>query len=231
MPPRPSYNHALLTLLALGVVLILVIGWILLTGDPGRSFRPATASSVSFGSFDAKLATPTAPSVRDRDEAPPTATTTSPESYPGALVETLPPTSTLTETPATPSVTPTPIGIQPLQVGKYDDTDPNIAYDPYWMELKNPSTARSYKGTIHASYNIGSEASFRFTGKGFRLGYKRGKSFGTVTVTIDGQSSSFNEQAFDLLWRSPQLSPGDHFVQIIHESGESVNLDYIVILD
>jgi hypothetical protein len=41
----------------------------------------------------------------------------------------------------------------------------------------------------------------------------------------------FREQAFDLLWRSPQLSPGDHFVRIIHESGESINLDYIEILD
>jgi len=39
------------------------------------------------------------------------------------------------------------------------------------------------------------------------------------------------EQAFDLVWRSPQLSPGDHFVRIIHESGESINFDYIEILD
>jgi hypothetical protein len=109
--------------------------------------------------------------------------------------------------------------------------DPNIAYDRFWTVLKNPGTKNAYKGTLHASAGIGNEASFRFTGKRFRLGYQRGKNFGTVTVLIDGQSYSFHEEAFDLLWSSPQLSPGDHFVRIIHESGESINLDYIEILD
>jgi hypothetical protein len=109
--------------------------------------------------------------------------------------------------------------------------DPNIAYDRYWTVLKNPGTENAYKGTIHVSAGIGNEASFRFTGERFRLGYQRGKNFGTVTVIIDDQPYSFHEQAFDLLWRSPQLSPGDHFVRIIHESGESINLDYIEILD
>jgi hypothetical protein len=109
--------------------------------------------------------------------------------------------------------------------------DPNIAYDRNWTVLKNPGTKNAYKGTIHISAEIGSEASFRFTGERFRLGYKRGKSFGIVTVIIDDQPYRFHEQAFDLLWRSPQLSPGEHFVRIIHESGESINLDYIEILD
>jgi len=131
----------------------------------------------------------------------------------------------------TPSTTPTPEGIQPLRVGQYDDTNPNIAYDPSWTALKNSSTKSSYKGTIHASPANGNEASFRFTGKQVRLGYKRGMSFGTVTVLIDDQPFSFNEQNFALVWSSPKLSPGDHFVRIIHESGESINLDYILILD
>ena len=112
-----------------------------------------------------------------------------------------------------------------------DDTDPNIAYDRFWTALKNLSTVNEYKGTIHASNRIGSEASFRFTGERFILGYKRGRSFGTVTVIIDNESYSFHEQAFDLVWRSPELSSGDHFVRIIHESGESVNLDYIDIVE
>jgi len=97
--------------------------------------------------------------------------------------------------------------------------------------LKNPGTANAYKGALHVSAGIGNEAAFRFTGAGFRLGYQRGRNFGTVTVLIDDQSYSFHEQAPDLVWRSPQLSPGDHFVRIIHESGESINLDYIEILD
>ena len=146
--------------------------------------------------------------------------------------ETLPSASTLmTESRPTPSATPTPDQIQPLPAGKYDDMDPNIAYDPYWTVLKNRGTAHAYKDTLHASADIGSEASFRFTGERFRLGYQRGRNCGTVTVIIDDQPYSFHEQAGDLLWPSPQLSPGDHFVRIIHESGESINLDYIVILD
>ena len=86
-------------------------------------------------------------------------------------------------------------------------------------------------GALHVSTGNGNEASFRFTGEGVRLGYQRGKNFGTVTVIIDDQSYSFHEQDFAHVWRSPRLSPGDHFVRIIHESGEYINLDYIVILD
>jgi hypothetical protein len=97
--------------------------------------------------------------------------------------------------------------------------------------LKNPGTANAYQGTLHASNGVGNAASFRFTGEGVRLGYQRGRNFGTVTVFIDGQSYSFHEQAFDLVWRSPPLPAGDHVVRIIHDSGESINLDYIEILD
>lgn len=245
MQPRPSFDRALLIPVVIGVVSILAIGWILLTSDLGESLLPPTA--IPFPST-----TPT------RDETPPTATGTSPDAYPGPPAETLPATSTLmTESLPTPSATPTPDQIQTLPststlmteslptpsathtpahfqllpAGKYDDTNPNIDYGLYWTALKNPGTANAYKGTLHASNGIGNEASFRFTGARFRLGYQRGKNFGTVKVLIDGQSYSFHEQAFDLLWLSPQLSPGDHFVRIIHESGESINLDYIEILD
>jgi len=103
---------------------------------------------------------------------------------------------------ATPSPTPTPPGIQPLAARKYDDTDPNIAYDQYWIALQNASAKNAYKGTLHVSVGIGEVAFFRFTGKGFRLGYQR--------VAIPAR--------------------GAHFVRILHESGESINLDYIEIL-
>ena len=63
------------------------------------------------------------------------------------------------------------------------------------------------------------------------MGYKRGMSFGTVTVFVDDQPYSFNEEDFALVWRSPKLPPGYHFVRILHESGESINLDYIQILE
>ena len=234
MQPRPSFDRALLIPIAIGVVSILGIGWIVLTSDLGKSLIPPTAIPSSFSSLEAGTLTPSPLATPTQDETPPedTATGTSPDTYPGPPAETLPSTSTLiTESLPTPSATHTPDQFQPLPAGKYDDMDPNIAYDRYWTVLKNPGTANAYKGTLHASAGIGNEASFRFTGERFRLGYQRGKNFGTVTVIIDDQPYSFHEQAFDLLWRSPQLSPGDHFVRIIHESGESINLDYIEILD
>jgi hypothetical protein len=95
----------------------------------------------------------------------------------------------------------------------------------------NTGTQFAYKGTLHVSDSIGNEASFRFAGQRFNFGYQRGRNFGIVTIIIDGQSYSFHEQAFDRVWRSPELSPGTHSVRIIHESGESINLDYIEVWD
>jgi hypothetical protein len=231
MQPRPSFDRVLLIPLAISIVSILGIGWIFLTRDRDASPTPPSAIPVTVSPFEVVTLTPSLSTAATKDEHP-AATWTNSDISSSLPVETLPSTSTaIPETLPPPSATLTPERIQPLQAGKYDDTDPNIAYDMYWTALRNASTVRSYKGTIHASYDAGSEASFRFTGKQFRLGYKRGKSFGTVTVMVDDQTYSFNEQAFDLVWSSPKLSPGDHFVQIIHESGESINLDYIEILD
>jgi hypothetical protein len=121
--------------------------------------------------------------------------------------------------------------MQPFPAGKYDDTHPDIAYDRYWTPERSPGTKFAYKGTLHISTSVWSETTFRFTGQRLHLGYQRGKNFGIVTVMIDDQPYSFHEQAFDKIWRSPELSAGTHSVRIIHESGESVNLDYIEVLD
>ena len=232
MQPRLSFNYALLIPIAIGVVLILGLGWIFLTSALGKSRIPPTAIPSSVSSLEAGTLTPSPSLIPTEDETPPTATGTGPEAYPNPPAETFPSTSTLmTEILPTPSATPTSDQFRSLRAGKYDDMDPNIAYDRYWTVLKNLGTANAYKGALHVSTDIGNEASFRFTGARLRLGYQRGKNFGTVTVSIDDQSYSFHEQAFDLSWLSPELPPGDHFVRIIHASGESINLDYIEILD
>jgi len=232
MQPRSSFDRAILIPVVIGIVSILGICWIFLPTYLGKSVIRPTATPSGFSSLEPRTQTPSPVATPSQDETPQTATATSAAAYPGPSAETLSPTSTLvTESLPTLSATPTPNPAQLLQAGtKYDDMDPHIAYDPYWTVLKNPGTENAYQGTLHASTNIGSAASFRFIGDRFRLGYQRGTNFGTVSVIIDDQSYSFHEQAFDLLWNSPQLSPGDHFVRIIHESGESINLDYIVIL-
>jgi hypothetical protein len=235
MQPRSSFDRTLLIPIAIGVVSILGIGWLFLTGAVRETLNPPTAVPTAVP-FDAgSLATEAAfffPSATATlDETLPTATETLP------LRATIRAANTLiniliTESPATASATPTPNQVQPLAAGRrYDDTDPNIFYDQFWTVLKNSSTVNAYKGTLHASNSIGNEAFFRFIGTSFRLGYQRGMNFGTVTVLIDGEPYSFHEQDPRLVWRSPQLAPGDHLVRIIHESGESINLDYIEILD
>lgn len=244
MQSRPSFDRSLLIPVVISIVSILGICLIFLTGRLGETGLSPTAIPSGFISLAAATRTPSPSATSTQDETPrpsrtptregtpPTATGTSPDAYPGPADETFLLTSTLTaEILPTPSATYTPERIQPLRAGRHDDTDPNIIYDPNWTALKNPSTAHSYKGTIHASNDVGSDAFFRFTGEQVRLGYQRGKSFGTVIVLIDDQPYNFHEQAFELVWRSPQLSPGDHFVRVIHESGESINIDYIEILD
>jgi hypothetical protein len=133
----------------------------------------------------------------------------------------------ITESQPAPSATLALDEVQPLPIGKYDDTHPNIAYDRQWATIENPGSRYAYKGTLHFSTNIGNEIFFRFTGRRFYLGYQRGRNFGTVTVMIDGQTYRFHEQAVGNIWRSPQLSPGTYSVRLIHESGQSINLDYI----
>lgn len=232
MQPRPSFDRALLIPIVIGVVSILGIGWIFLTSDLGQARITPTAIPSSIRFLEAGTLTPFPSATLPQEETPPIATGIRPDADPGPPAETLPSTSILvTESLPTPSATPTPDQFQPLSTGKHDDTDPNIAYDRFWTLLKNPGTANAYKGTLHASTGTGNEASFRFTGARFLLGYQRGRNFGIVTVIIDDQPYSFHEQAFDLVWRSPELTPGDHFVRIIHESGETINLDYIEILD
>ena len=232
MQPRPSFDRALLIPIAIGLLSILGLRWILSTTDLGRTLRPATVVPSGFPSLAAPSRTPSPPATPIRDEPLPSATGTDPAAYPNPPAETLPSTGTpLTESPPTPSATRTPADLRLLPVGKYDDSDPNIDYGLYWRALKNPGTENAYLGTLHASNAIGNEASFRFTGTGFRLGYQRGRNFGTVTVLIDGEPYSFHEQAFDRVWHSPDLPPGDHVVRIIHDSGQSINLDYVEILD
>ena len=237
MQHRPSFDRALFIPIAIGAVSLLGLGWILLTSDLSESFTPPTAvpTAIPFdvSSLETEISSFYPSATPTLEEMTPTATETDPASYPGP-----PPSETLasastrtTESRPAPSATSAPGQVPPLQAGKYDDMDPNITYDRYWTILKNPGTANAYKGALHVSTSIGSEASFRFTGRRFYLGYQRGKNFGIVTVMIDDQPYSFHEQAFDLIWRSPELSRGTHFVRLIHESGELINLDYIQVLE
>ena len=233
MQPRPLFNRELLIPIVVGLVSILGIGWIFLTNDPREALTPPpvepTAIPFDIDTLQTAVWTPP-PSANPPLEETPPSTETSSTASPGSPAETLASTSTLmTGSRPTPSATPTPD--QLLPAGKHDDTDPKITYDRHWSFEMNSGTAYAYKGTLHVSSSNGNEASFHFTGQRFYLGYQRGRTFGIVTVLIDGEPYSFHQQAFGNIWRSPELSPGTHSVRLIHESGESINLDYIEVLD
>jgi hypothetical protein len=236
MRPHPSFDPELLIIIAISTIAILGLAWIFLTNHPSElALTPTlepTGTSADVTPLRTQVVSRTPSATSTLEERSPTATETSPASYPGPPAETLPAegTPTIEILPAL-STTPEPDQAEPLSPRKYDDTDPNIAYDRFWTFEMNSGTKFAYKGTLHISNSIGNEVSFRFTGQRFNLGYQRGKNFGTVTVLIDDQPYSFHEQAFGNIWRSPQLSPGVHSVRLIHENGESVNLDYIEILD
>ena len=234
MQPRPLFDRELLIPITVGVVSILGLAWIFLTNYRSASSIPPTVEPTAIPIDSSPFATRTPPprpsATSTLEETPPTATGTSLVAYPGPPSETLPSAGTLiSESQPAPS-TPAPDQVQPLPSGKYDDTDPNIAYDRHWAFKMNSGTAFAYKGTLHISDSIGNELSFHFTGQRFYLGYQRGRSFGTVTVMIDDEPYSFHQQAFGNIWRSPQLSPGTHSVRLIHESGQSINLDYIEVV-
>jgi hypothetical protein len=232
MQPRPSFDPELLIVIAIGVVAILGLGWMFFLNDRGQSPLTPTLepSALPFdvSPLETRTLRPSPSATHTQEETPPTATGTSPASYPGPPSETLPAAGTpVTESQPIPSTIAEPDQAQPLPAGKYDDTDPNISYDRYWTFRMNSGTANAYKGTLHTSESIGNELSFHFTGQQLYLGYQRGRNFGTVTVLIDDQPYSFHEQALGNIWRSPPLSPGTHSVRIIHENGETINLDYI----
>ena len=232
MQPRPSINPELLIVIAVVFVALFALGWIFLTNyrspPPVTPTLEPTTIPSEISPLETRTLRPSPSATPTFEEMPPTATETSPEFYPGPPAETDPPDNTPTiESLPDLDVTPAPGQAQPLAVGKYDDTDPNIAYDRFWTFETNSGTKFAYKGTLHISNSIGNEVFFRFTGQRFILGYQRGRNFGTVTVIIDNQTYSFHEQAFGNVWRSPQLSPGTHSVRLIHENGQSINLDYI----
>lgn len=179
---------------------------------------------------------------------------------PGPVVEAAPPGSTFLEEPAgsppleTPQVGFTPFpteafsqATQPVNntlsgttntpvtstavlnniTNRYDDPDPLFEYDGDWDHQTNVGNA--YQRTLSVSNTIDSDLIFDFTGRQIIIGYLGGSGQGTLTIYIDDDEFQLNQSA-GKEWTSPQFSNEEHFVIIVHENGDSVNLDYISIL-
>jgi hypothetical protein len=112
-------------------------------------------------------------------------------------------------------------------VDRYDDADPRLDYDGDWISETN--VANAYQRTIFVSNMIGNDLILSFIGQQIVIGYLGEPDLGSMTISIDDDEFQL-DQSVGKEWISPQLDNGEHFVIIIHESGDSVNLDYINIL-
>jgi hypothetical protein len=124
------------------------------------------------------------------------------------------------DTTVTPTTNPTI-----FTAGKFDDIDERIIYDGGWV---SEIVDIAFGETLFISTLTGDIASFTFTGTHFIIGYLEDPGLGTMTVSIDGENQIIDQSA-GFEWLSPELPAGEHSVTIIHETGEIIVLDYIVI--
>jgi len=130
-----------------------------------------------------------------------------------------------------------PIPTQSLiQIGKIDDANPAITYFGSWVEINGLTGANgnAYNGTLRQSTIQGQTMMMDFEGQGIVLVYQTLPTGGIMDVTIDGvivasinQYSS--EPVWQVEWKSDTLKPGQHTLVLTHTSGQSVNIDAIII--
>lgn len=112
-------------------------------------------------------------------------------------------------------------------IDRYDNTDPRLDYDGDWGNQTN--VANAYQKTLYVSNTIGNDLILSFVGQQIVIGYLGEPGLGSMVISIDDEEFQL-DQSTGKEWTSPQLDNSEHFVIIIHESGDSVNLDYINIL-
>lgn len=117
-------------------------------------------------------------------------------------------------------------GSIPMTAGIYDDSDPRIIRKGSW---KPQGHEDAYQETLLVSNTIGNYMIFSFTGGGMMLGYLSDDA-GDMIVNIDGTETIIVQLIGDT-WFSQDLEPGTHYVILTHESGASVNLDFVEITD
>jgi hypothetical protein len=141
--------------------------------------------------------------------------------------------NTLVPSPLTPSIatnTPDSAAPPPLNAGTYDDVYPGLIYSGNWVNQTNVSGA--YQNTLHISTTLttpGNSVTFRFIGQEVRLFYQSGASLGVLRVLLDGTQTLLNQAGTSTEFVLTATSVGTHTVSITHQSGGSVNLDYVII--
>lgn len=133
-------------------------------------------------------------------------------------------------TPSNATSTPASAAPPPLNAGTYDDVYPGLIYSNGWVTQTGVSGA--YQNTLHLSNTLttpGNSVTFRYIGQEVRLFYQSGASLGVVRVLLDGTQSLLNQSDTSNEFVLSATVPGTHTVTITHQSGGSVNLDYVII--
>jgi len=232
MDNQPSIVRGLLIPILIGLISMIGIGLLFSLDYLNRSRAPVPLERTATPFKYLLLATETG-TVNPELEALPSEEIFSEEIFPTDVIfpDPLATVPSGIRTPTTvgsqnPTVIPTVGEIVPMVAGKYDDADVSIEYFGEWTVQTNISTA--YQGTLHVSNIIGNDMAFTFEGRQVQLGYQSVSGLGTLVITIDDEQYVLAQGAGSS-WISPQLTSGLHFMIIIHESGDSINLDYITI--
>ena len=112
-------------------------------------------------------------------------------------------------------------------IDTFDDADPRLQYDGDWVSQTNVGNAS--QGTLFVSNTIGNDVTFLFFGQQIIIGYLGEPGLGFISISIDDDEFEVDQSGGNE-WTSSQFIDEEHFVIIVHESGNSVNLDYINIL-
>ncbi|MBI9044367.1 MAG: peptidoglycan DD-metalloendopeptidase family protein [Anaerolineaceae bacterium] len=140
------------------------------------------------------------------------------------------PTNIPTDGP-TPTATPT---ADPAASGEmiYDNMDYRFTYRGTWVE-EGPGIG-PFDVYYQRSDEIGSTATLLFSGSQVSLLYTGYSNRGVADIYIDNSLvASLNQYSPTLVWQKkwvgPRLNDGEHLLQIVHKSGNSIDVDAVII--
>ncbi|MCC6300872.1 MAG: hypothetical protein IT314_16420 [Anaerolineales bacterium] len=245
-------DHELFIPIGVGLLSIFgiaLIGLVFILGSP-KANAPSEPTNTPFKYLflgDESPATASEPSAEDNVETPteevvslkqsaitatqtqpnpgrakPSATESSSETAPA--ITTASATATLSAPQATSAATFDP---SVFTAGKYNDFDDRIFYDGFWV---GDIVDGAFEEDVSISTLIGDTAEFRFAGTQLKIGYPADTALGAMNITIDGVGYTLNQSSGNE-WTSLKIAFGEHAVTLSHQSGETVILDYIIILE
>lgn len=117
-----------------------------------------------------------------------------------------------------------------------DDRDPRLVFSPEWQDA---SKRQAYQGTLKQTSKVGAQVTLSFTGQGFSVLYRSGKSYRAVDVYVDDVLvGTLNQQsgsgAYQQRWDyAVPLAPGNHTLKLVYASGGGddarVSVDAVII--